>query len=133
MSVAAGVVAALMAATAFVGLVGSSALAASDDAAVSSPPDWKEATDEARKAQDWAPWSSEPWQRLGEAQLGQRNLEGARESFQRAIDKEPGDWLLWLRLAEASAGADREAALREAERLNPRAPEIREFRETEEQ
>jgi hypothetical protein len=41
--------------------------------------------------------------------------------------------LLWLRLAEASAGADREAALREAERLNPRAPEIREFRETEEQ
>jgi O-antigen ligase len=133
MSIAAGVVAALMAATAFVGLVGSSALAASDDAAVSSPADWKEATDEARKAQDWAPWSSEPWQRLGEAQLGQGNLEGARESFQRAIDKEPGDWLLWLRLAEASAGADREAALREAERLNPRAPEIREFRETEEQ
>ena len=51
----------------------------------------------------------------------------------RAIDKEPGDWLLWLRLAEASSGAEREAALREAERLNPLADEIREFRETEEQ
>ena len=122
-----------MAGAAFVGLVGSSALAASDDAAVASPPDLDEAADEARKAQDWAPWSSEPWQRLGEAQLGQGDLAGARASFRKAIDKEPGDWLLWLRLAEASSGAEREAALREAERLNPLADEIREFRETEEQ
>jgi tetratricopeptide (TPR) repeat protein len=131
--VAAGAVAALMVGAAFVGLVGSSALAASDDAAVASPPDLEEAADEARKAQDWAPWSSEPWQRLGEAQLGQGDLTGARESFGEAIDKEPGDWLLWLRLAEASSGAEREAALREAERLNPLADEIREFRESEEQ
>ncbi|HEV2902210.1 MAG TPA: O-antigen ligase family protein [Gaiellaceae bacterium] len=130
--VAAGVVAALMAGAAFVGLVGSSARAASDDAAVASPPDLDEAADEARKAQDWAPWSSEPWQRLGEAQLAGGDLAGARESFENAIDNEPGDWLLWLRLAEASSGADREAALREAERLNPLAAEIREFRETEE-
>ena len=131
--VAVGAAAALMAGAAFVGLVGSSALAASDDAAVASPPDLDEAADEARKAQDWAPWSSEPWQRLGEAQLGQGNLAGARASFRKAIDKEPGDWLLWLRLAEASSGAEQEAALREAERLNPLADEIREFRETEEQ
>jgi Flp pilus assembly protein TadD len=121
-----------MAGAAFVGLVGSSALAASDDAAVASPPRLDEAADEARKAQDWAPWSSEPWQRLGEAQLGRGNLAGARESLREAIDKEPSDWLLWLRLAEASSGAEREAALREAERLNPLADEIREFRETEE-
>jgi tetratricopeptide (TPR) repeat protein len=131
--IAAGAVAALMAGAAFVGLIGSSALAASDDAAVASPPDLDEAADEARKAQDWAPWSSEPWQRLGEAQLGLGNLAGARASFRKAVDKEPGDWLLWLRLAEASSGAEREAALREAERLNPLANEIREFRETEEQ
>jgi tetratricopeptide (TPR) repeat protein len=130
--IATGVVAALMAGAAFVGLVGSSALAASDDAAVASPPRLDEAADEARKAQDWAPWSSEPWQRLGEAQLGRGNLAGARESLREAIDKEPSDWLLWLRLAEASSGAEREAALREAERLNPLADEIREFRETEE-
>jgi tetratricopeptide (TPR) repeat protein len=130
--IAVGAVAALMVGAAFVGLVGSSALGASDDAAVASPPDLDEAANEARKAQDWAPWSSEPLQRLGEAQLGQGNLAGARESFEEAIDKEPGDWLLWLRLAEASSGAEREAALREAERLNPLADEIREFRETEE-
>jgi cytochrome c-type biogenesis protein CcmH/NrfG len=120
-----------MAGAAFVGLVGSSALAASDGAAVAAPPDWDEAAADARKAQDWAPWSSEPWQRLGEAQLGQGDLAGARDSFGKAIDKEPGDWLLWLRLAEASTGAAREEALREAERLNPLSDEIREFRETE--
>ena len=129
--VAAGAVAALMAGAAFVGLVGASALAASDDAAVASPPDWDEAADEARKAQDWAPWSSEPWQRLGEAQLGQGDLGAARESFREATDKEPGDWLLWLRLGEASTGAEREAALREAERLNPLADEVQQLRETE--
>ena len=129
--IAAGAVAAAMGAAAFVGLVGSSALAASDEAAVADPPDWSEAVAEARKAQDWAPWSSEPWQRLGEAQLGQNDLAGARESFEKAIDKEPGDWLLWLRLAEASSGAERERALREAERLNPVSDQIREFRQTE--
>jgi O-antigen ligase len=133
LSVAVGAVAVLMAAVSFVGLIGSSALSSSDDAAAARPPDWKQAVDEARKAHDWAPWSSEPWQRLGEAQLVQGHLDAARESFKKAIEKEPGDWLLWLRLAEASAGADREAALREAKRLNPLAPEIREFRESEQE
>ena len=131
--IAVGAVAACMAGAAFVGLVGSSALAASDDAAVANPTDWSEAAAEARKAQDWAPWSSEPWQRLGEAQLGQGDIADARRSFQHAIDEEPGDWLLWLRLAEASSGAERERALREAERLNPLSDEIREFRQTEAQ
>ncbi len=130
--VAAGAVAALMAGAAFVGLVGSSALAASDDAAVATPPDLEKASDEARKAEDWAPWSSEPWQRLGEAQLSQGDLDGARASFREAIDKEPTDWLLWLRLAEASSGPAREAALREAERLNPLAAEVDELRQAEE-
>jgi hypothetical protein len=130
--IAAGAAAALMAAAAFVGLVGSSALAASDDAAVATPPDLEKASDEARKAEDWAPWSSEPWQRLGEAQLGQGELAGARASFREATDREPTDWLLWLRLAEASSGPAREAALREAERLNPLAAEIDELRQAEE-
>jgi hypothetical protein len=129
--IAAGAVAAVMAGAAFVGLLGSSAVAASDKAAVSSPPDWAEAADEARTAQDWAPWSSEPWQRLGEAQLGRGDLAGARGSLREAVEKEPSDWLLWLRLAEASSGAERERALREAERLNPLSAEIREFRESE--
>jgi O-Antigen ligase len=127
--VAAGIVAAVLAGVAFVGLVGSSAVSASEDAATTQAPDWDEAEDEARKGERWAPWSSEPWQRLGEAQLGREDLAGARESFRRAIDKEPVEWLLWFRLAEASSGADRRAALDEAQRLNPLSPEVRDLRQ----
>jgi tetratricopeptide (TPR) repeat protein len=130
--IAAGAVAVFLAGVAFVGLVGSSAVAASEDAAVAGPPDWEEADDEARKAERWAPWSSEPWQRLGEAQLGRGDAAGARESFRKAIDKEPSEWLLWFRLAEASSGAERGEALDRAQRLNPLAPEIEELRQEDE-
>lgn len=126
--IAIGVVAVFMAGAAFVGLVGASALAASDAAAAATPPNWSEAEDEARKAKRWAPWSSEPWQRLGEAQVGRGDLAGARASLRKAIEKEPEDWLLWFRLAEASSGADREEALDRAQRLNPLSSEIRELR-----
>ncbi len=127
--IGATVTALALAGVAFVGLVGSSALSASVDAAEASPPDYAEAEDEARTARTWARWSSEPWQRLGEAQLGRGDLVEARESFRRAIEKEPDDWLLWFRLAEATTGAERTRALAEAERLNPLSPEIDNLRE----
>jgi hypothetical protein len=124
-------VAVVLAAAAFVGLVGSSAVAASEEAAQASPPDYAKAEDEARKARRWARWSSEPWQRLGEAQLRRGNAAAARESFRRAIAKEPDDWFLWLQLAGASSGGERERALAQASRLNPLSPEIAEFRSAE--
>ncbi len=123
-----GAIATVLAAAAFVGLIGSSALSASENAAAAASPDWEKAEDEARKAERWAPWSSEPWQRLGEAQVGRGDNVAARESFRKAIDKEPADWLLWLRLAEASTGSDRRAALEEAGRLNPLSPEVMDLR-----
>lgn len=126
--IAAGVVATFLAGVAFVGLVGSSALSASEDAAAASSPDWDKAEDEARKAKRWAPWSSEPWHRLGDAQLGRGDAAEARASFRKAIEKEPDDWLLWFRLAEASSGAERDQALDRAQRLNPRSPEIADLR-----
>jgi hypothetical protein len=126
--VAAATAAVALAAVAFVGLVGSSAVAASEEAAQASPPDYAAAEDEARKARRWAPWSSEPWQRLGEAQLGRGDAAGARRSFRRAIVEEPDDWFFWFRLAEASSGRERNRALAEAARLNPLSPEIAEFR-----
>jgi tetratricopeptide (TPR) repeat protein len=126
--VVAGAVAALLAGVAFVGLVGSSAVSTSEDAAAASPPDWDKAEDEARKAKRWAPWSSEPWQRLGDAQLGRGDTAGAHASFRKAVEKEPNDWLLWFRLAEASSGAERREALAESQRLNPRSEEIRDLR-----
>jgi O-Antigen ligase/Tetratricopeptide repeat len=125
----AGTVTALaLAGVAFVGLIGSSALAASIDAADATRPDYEKAEDEARTARRWARWSSEPWQRLGEAQFGRGDLAEARVSFRRAIEKEPDDWLLWLRLAEASSGAERRRALAEVERLNPLSPEVETLR-----
>jgi tetratricopeptide (TPR) repeat protein len=121
--------AAALAIVAFVGLVGFSAVNASADAAAGRTPNYDEAEDEARKARRWARWSSEPWQRLGEAQLGNGDAGAARQSFRKAIEKEPTDWLLWLRLAEASTGAERQQAIARAERLNPRSFQVVELRE----
>jgi tetratricopeptide (TPR) repeat protein len=117
--IGAAVGAVALAAVAFVGLVGSNALASSDEAASTSAPDYAKAEREARKAKRWAPWSSEPWQRLGEAQLASGDTAAARESLRKAIDKEPTDWLLWFHLAEASSGDAKREAVDEAARLNP--------------
>jgi O-Antigen ligase/Tetratricopeptide repeat len=113
-----------LAGVALVGLVGFSANSASEEALESSPPDYAKAEDEARKARRRARWSSEPWQRLGEAQLGAGDLAAARASFRKAIAKEPTDWQLWFRLAEASSRAEQRRALAEALRLNPLSPEL---------
>lgn len=118
-----------LAGVAFVGLAGASASAASQEAADAAPPDYAEAEDEARKARRWAPWSSEPWQRLGEAQLAAGELAAARASFRKAIAKEPMDWELWFRLAEAASGREQRRALAEALRLNPSSPELADFRD----
>jgi tetratricopeptide (TPR) repeat protein len=127
--IAGAALAVALAGVAFVGLVGASANSSSEAALESSPPDYAEAKDEARKAERWAPWSSEGWQRLGDAQLVAGELASARESFRKAIAKEPTDWELWFRLAEASSGREQRRALAEALRLNPRSPELADFRE----
>jgi tetratricopeptide (TPR) repeat protein len=119
----------VLAGVAVVGLVGSSAVSASEAAAQDSPPDYREAESQARKARRWAPWSSEPWQRLGESQLAAGDAAAASASFRRAIAKEPSDWQLWFELAQASTGSTRSAALARARRLNPRSPELQAFRE----
>jgi tetratricopeptide (TPR) repeat protein len=120
-------VAVALAAAALVGLVGASANTASQDAAEGSPPDYEKAEDEARKARTWAPWSSEPWQRLGEAQLASGDNAAARSSFRDAIEKEPSNWQLWFDLAQASSGVEQRRAVAEAKRLNPRSPELKTF------
>jgi hypothetical protein len=124
-------VAIALAGIASVGLIAASAVSASEEAVQASPPDFTEAKEQARKARRWAPWSSQPWRRLGEAQLASGELAPARDSFRKAIAKEPTDWQLWFHLAEASTGAARRTALAEASRLNPRSPELAEFRQDE--
>jgi len=120
-------VAIALAGLALVGLVGASANAASEAAAQASPPDYNKAEDEARKARRWAPWSSEPWQNLGAAQLARGDTAAARESFRKAVAKERRDWELWFDLAQASTGTERSRAVAEARRLNPRSPELKAF------
>ena len=82
----------------------------------------------ARRAARLQPWSAQPWRVLGEAQLAAGEAERARETFLDALDRDDGDWELWLDLALASEGAERERALARAHELNPLEPAIGELR-----
>ena len=68
----------------------------------------------ARRARTWAPWSHEPWQLLGEAQLAARQDLQARASLRQAIRRAPDEWRLWFDLAIVSKGAERRAAITRA-------------------
>ena len=81
----------------------------------------------AQRAIDWAPWSYEPWQLRGEAELFVGDDAAARQSLARAIELNPQQWSVWLDLAVASRGAERQHALAEAKRLNPLSTEITEL------
>jgi Tfp pilus assembly protein PilF len=102
----------------FAAQLGNNALGASDRAAARD--DNARAAADARQARSWLPWSAEPWQRLGEAQLASGDLEAARRSFREALDRDPGEWSAWLDLALATQGTERADALSQAARLNPR-------------
>jgi O-antigen ligase/Flp pilus assembly protein TadD len=116
-----------LAAVALIGLVGNIELARSARAARSG--DWSTSAQHARRAHRWAPWSSQPWQALGEAQLSQGRPAAARASFRKAIGKDANDWSLWFDLARAGTGATQRSALARASQLDPRSPEIAELRQ----
>ena len=111
-----------LAAFAIVVQVGNSALARSSSAASRQQPVRAERL--ARTARDWTPWSSQPWQSLGEAQLAAGDLGDAQDSLRHAIRLDRTDWSAWYDLAEASSGVGRVRALAEAARLNPLSPEV---------
>jgi tetratricopeptide (TPR) repeat protein len=112
-------------AVALVGLVGNINLSRAGTAARAG--DWEAAADHARAARTWAPWSSQPYQQLGEAQLLVGDTRAAQDSFRKAIDKSPNDWNLWFDLARATTSKAQLAALTHAKRLNPLSPEIAQF------
>jgi tetratricopeptide (TPR) repeat protein len=109
---------------ALIGLMGNLALARAGDAIAAG--DDKQGEADARAARRWAPWSAQPWQKLGEAQLAAGDYAAARRSFRKALAKDPDDWFLWFDLGGASSGAARRAAIAQALRLNPLSPEIAE-------
>lgn len=107
---------------AFVGLVGNSAVRASTEALEEL--DLARAETQAHKAADWMPWSSLPWQRLGQAQLYRGERAAGLASLRKAIAKDRDNWKLWYQLALASSGAAQRHALREARRLSPLEPQV---------
>jgi O-antigen ligase len=115
--------AAVVAGLAFVGLGGNIQLARSAEAAEEGR--WVASERSARTALRWAPWSAEGWGRVAEAQIGRGDLDAARASLVRALEKDPRDWRLWTTLAEV---AKSRRALARAEELNPLAPEVADAR-----
>src|SRR5207244_1901468 len=83
----------------FVGLVANVALSQADRAGRRG--DWSAAVRDAKRAHSWAPWSSEPWQQRGEAELALGKTEAAAGDFRHAIAKNRRDWSLWFDLARA--------------------------------
>jgi hypothetical protein len=65
---------------------------------------------------------------LGESELSAGDTAAARTAFLDALDRDDDDWELWLDLALASEGADRNRALARAKELNPLEPAIDELR-----
>ena len=108
------------------GLLGNSAVSASSKSTDAGH--FARAESQAKHARKFAPWSSEPWRKLGEAQTLAGDLAAARVSYRKAIAKDPRNWSLWFELAGASSGAARERALAVASRLNPLSREIADVR-----
>jgi O-antigen ligase len=118
--------AAVVVVVAFVGLAGNIELSRAGAALRAG--DWVSAERHAERAHTWAPWSTAPWRRLGEARLAAGQFAGARDAFLTATHRDRGDWELWFDLARASTGAAQRLALDNAAGLNPLSPEIAEFR-----
>jgi O-antigen ligase len=110
------VAALLLAVVAFVGVVGSSALAASDRALTKGK--YGEAGSQARKASDWWWWSPDPWRQLGDVAAEQGDTSAARGYYRKAIAKDDGDWKLWYDLSTVTTGEESRQALAEATKRN---------------
>jgi O-antigen ligase/polysaccharide polymerase Wzy-like membrane protein len=106
-----------LAAFVVVGLVGNSALAATKSALGDG--NWTKVEAQARKAERWAPWSSDPPQWLGLAELFQGRRKAARTHLLEAVEKDPRSWELWFNLASASEGRERARAWAKVKDLNP--------------
>jgi hypothetical protein len=83
----------------------------------------------ARRAGDWAPWSTDALERRADAALSSGSVARARRLYRDALAKDDGDWELWLGLALASEGDARRHALDRAASLNPLGTQIAQLRE----
>jgi tetratricopeptide (TPR) repeat protein len=84
---------------------------------------------DARRAQRWAPWSTEALQSEADALVAGGSFAEARARYREAIAEDSGNWAFWLGLALASQGEARRAALERAASLNPLDAQLRQLRE----
>ena len=101
----------------FVGLVGNQAEAAARSAA--SQGDWNEASEKARQAGAWAPWSAQALVLQADAANAHRDTAAARSLLRRAVRADPHDYVLWARLALVTNGDESRLARDRAALLNP--------------
>jgi len=91
--------------------------------------DYAAAVRDARRAAQWAPWSTSALRLQADAILVEGSLARARLLYAEALAKDDGDWELWLGLALASEPKARREALDRAASLNPLSTEVRQLRE----
>ncbi|HXV33798.1 MAG TPA: O-antigen ligase family protein [Gaiellaceae bacterium] len=102
----------------FVALIGNNATASSERALAAGK--LEQAETHARRATTWLPWAAEPWLVLARTQRRSGDRRAARESLDRALELDPGNWLLWYERGLAVTGAERRRSFARASRLNPR-------------
>jgi O-antigen ligase len=100
-----------------VSVVGNQALFAGREAVVDE--EWSEARNDARRARALLPWSYEPDIVLGDAAAGAGDQAGALRAYRDAVAENPGNWVVWLRLAQVARGSERETAYDRVHHLNP--------------
>lgn len=88
--------------------------------------DLAEAEEEALVAREIQPWAASPYLQLALVEERQGDVPRAKASIEKAIDRTPRDWRLWLVAARIETKLGRVAAaerrLRRAAALNPRSP-----------
>jgi tetratricopeptide (TPR) repeat protein len=109
---------AVLSVAAVLSLVGNQALFAAREAV--DRKDWSQARDDGRRAHALLPWSFEPELVLGDAAAGLGDREGALRDYREAVDKDPQNWVAWLRVAQVARGEERRAAYAQVRELNPR-------------
>jgi hypothetical protein len=80
---------------------------------------WVDADRAARNAARWQPWSAEPYDLLGQAQLALGQKRAAAQSFRHALRLDDRRWVTWYELGRISEGRERQIAFDHILRLNP--------------
>jgi tetratricopeptide (TPR) repeat protein len=97
---------------------------ASASASAAAGKNWPKAVAEARSAERWLPWSSDPWRLLGDAKFGQGDFPGAARAYRKAIELDPRNWVLWFDLGFSTDGKESDEAFARAAALDPLNPDI---------